>query len=89
MGSAATLLMDYSWGVGLLGVAVSILLGQAARRYFGLALEAFWVVVGLLFLVGGIWELYKVEVDLVPIVLIVAGAALLISIFMKRRQPSQ
>jgi len=85
----AALLMDYSWGVGLLGVAVIILLGQAARRYFGLALEGFWVVVGLLFLVGGIWELYKVEVDLAPIVLIVAGVALLISVFLKRRQASQ
>jgi len=85
----AALLMDFSWGVGLLGVALIILLGQAARRYFGLALEGFWVVVGLLFLVGGIWELYKVEVDLAPIILIVAGVALLVSIFVKRRKASQ
>ncbi len=81
------LLMDLSWGVGLLGAAVITLLGQAARKYFGLALQGFWIVVGLLFLAGGVWELYKVEVDLVPILLIVAGAALLISIFGRHRQP--
>jgi len=81
----AALLLDLSWGVGLLGVAVIILLGQAARKYFGLALEGFWMVVGLLFLAGGFWEMYQVEVDLVPILLIIAGAALLLSLFRRRR----
>jgi hypothetical protein len=85
----AALLLDLSWGVGILGVAVIILLGQAARKYFGIALEGFWIVVGLLFLLGGFWELYKVEVNLVPILLIVAGAALLISIFRRRRAPTE
>ena len=85
----AALLLDLSWGVGLLGAVVIVLLGQAARKYFGLALEGFWIVVGLLFLLGGIWELYKVEVGLVPILLIVAGAALLISIFRRRRAPPE
>jgi uncharacterized membrane protein len=81
--------MDLSWGVGLLGAAVITLAGQAARKYFRLTLQGFWIVVGLLFLVGGIWELYKVEVDLVPILLIVAGAALLVSIFVTGRRPSR
>ena len=85
----AALLLDLSWGVGLLGVAVIILLGQAARKYFGLALEGFWIVVGLIFLVGGFWELYRVEVDLVPILLIVAGAALLISLFRRRKSQTE
>jgi len=80
------LLMDFSWGVGLLGVAVITLGGQAVRRYFGLALERFWVVCGLLFLVGGIWELYRVEVSLVPILLIVAGGALLVSLAVGARR---
>ena len=74
------LLMDFSWGVGLVGVAVITLGGQAVRKYFGLTLEKFWVVCGLLFLVGGVWELYRVEVSLVPILLIVAGGALLVSL---------
>lgn len=83
------LLMDLSWGVGFLGVAVITLMGQAARKYFGFALQGFWIVVGLLFLAGGVWELYKVEVDLAPVVLIVAGVALLVSTFVKHRLPTQ
>ena len=74
------LLMDLSWGVGLVGVAVITLGMQAIRKYFGLAVLGFWVVCGLIFLAGGIWELYKVEVSLVPILLIVAGGALLVSL---------
>ena len=79
-----SLLMDLSWGVGLIGVAAITLLGQAARKYFGLRLEKFWVVIGVLFLLGGIWELYQVQVGLVPILLIVAGGALLLSLFRRR-----
>ena len=85
----AALLLDLSRGVGLLGVAVIILLRQAARMYFALALEWFWIVVGLIFLVGGFWELYQVEVDLAPILLIVAGAALLISLFIRRKSSAE
>jgi len=85
----AAILMGLSWGVGLLGVAVITLGGQAARNYVGLGVQAFWVVVGLLFLVGGFWELYQVQVSLVPILLIIAGAALLLSIFAGHRHSSQ
>jgi len=79
-----SLLMDLGWGVGLIGVAAIILLGQSARRYYGLAVEKFWAVVGVLFLLGGIWELFQVQVGLVPILLIVAGCALLLSVFRGR-----
>jgi hypothetical protein len=73
------LLMDVGWGVGLIGVGAITLGGQAARRYYGLKLEGFWVAVGVLFALGGVWELSEVEVSLVPVLLIVAGAALLLS----------
>ena len=79
-----SLLLDLSWGVGLIGVAAVIFLGQAARNYYRLRLEKFWVVVGLLFLLGGIWELYQVQVGLMPILLIVAGSVLLLSLFRRR-----
>jgi hypothetical protein len=83
------LLMEFSWGVGLLGVAVITLGGQAFRRYFGLSLEWFWVVAGVLFLAAAVWELLQVQIALVPIVLIVAGAALLVSLFGGTRQGSE
>ena len=76
-----SLLMDLSWGIGIVGVSVIIFLGQAARRSFGLKLQRFWVVVGFLFLLGGIWELTHLDVDLMPIVLILAGGALMLSLF--------
>lgn len=83
------LLMDLGWGVGLVGVAVITLGGQVARRYFGLRVETFWVVAGLLLLAGGVWDLAQIEVSLVPVLLIVAGAALLVSIFGRRRKSSR
>ncbi len=73
------LLTDVGWGVGLLGVGIIILGGQVSRRYLALKPEGFWVVVGVLFVVGGVWELFNVQVSLVPILCIVAGVALLAS----------
>ena len=81
-----SLLMDLSWGVGLIGVSAIVLLGQAARRSFGLRLEPFWVVVGVLFLLGGVWELNSIDVDLLPIVLILVGGALIFSMFRRGRR---
>lgn len=72
-------LVNLDVGVGLLGVGIITLGGQAARKYLNLKLEGFWVVVGLLFVVGGLWELFEAKVGLVPILLIVAGLALLVS----------
>ena len=79
-----SLLLDVGWGVWLIGVAAIILLGQLARYFYDLEVEKFWVVVGVLFLLGGIWELFQVQVGLVPILLIVAGGALLLSLFRRR-----
>jgi hypothetical protein len=75
----ASLLLDVGLGVGLLGVGVITLGGQAARSYAGLRLEGFWVVLGLFFVVGGLWKLMAVELSLVPLLLIAAGLALLVS----------
>jgi hypothetical protein len=73
-------LADFGTSVGLLGVGIIILGEQAARYYFNLKLQGFWVVVGVCFLVGGLWELVAVKLPLVPILLIVAGLAILVSI---------
>lgn len=73
------LIADIGWGLALLGVGVITLGAQLARRSFGLAIEGFWVLVGLLFLLGGVWELLEIRYSLVPIVAIVAGVALLLN----------
>jgi hypothetical protein len=75
------LLAGISWGIGLVGVGIITLVGQAARRHFGLRFDGFWVVVGILFAVRGIWELAGVELALTPILLVAAGIALLLSVF--------
>jgi hypothetical protein len=68
------------WGAGFLGVGIIILGAQATRNYFGLKSEGFWVVVGFLFVLGGIWKLFSVPYDLMPILCIVAGVFLLVSV---------
>jgi len=66
-------------GIGLLGVGVITLGVQVVRKFFNLKLEGFWVVVGLLLVVGGLWELFETKLALVPILLIVVGLAWLVS----------
>jgi len=72
-------LANLGWGVGLLGIGAIILGGQLARKSIGFGFEMFWVLVGVLFLLGGIWDLLSVRVSLTPIVCIVAGVLLLSS----------
>lgn len=76
------LLADVGIGVGLLGVGVITLGAQVGRRMNGLDLEGFWVIVGVLFVTGGIWELGGIETEFpfFEICLIVFGVALLYSI---------
>jgi hypothetical protein len=74
------------WGVGLLGVGIITLGAQLARKYFALKWEGFWVAVGFLFVVGGIWKLFNVQLGLLPILCIVAGVALLVSTLIGGRE---
>ena len=67
------------WGVGLLGVGIIMLGAQMTRKYFGLKLEGFGVVVGFFFFLGGVWELFDVQFGLLPILCIAVGIALLVS----------
>jgi hypothetical protein len=78
-------LMDIGWGVGLIGTAAVIFLTQGARRFCGLHLERFWVAVGVVFLLAGAWELYRIPLDLGPVLLIVAGGAVLMAAWTRGR----
>jgi hypothetical protein len=73
------LLANLGWGIGILGVGILILGGQAARKYLSLTLETFWALVGALFVLGGVWELLNISVSLLPVVCIVVGVLLLVS----------
>lgn len=82
-------LAGFSFGVGILGVGIITLGVQLARRASDLKFEGFWVVVGILFILGGIWNLFKIHFDLVPILILIAGVLLLISVFTGKKDSGQ
>ncbi len=79
-------LANVGWGVGLLGVGIITLAGQVVRKSLALEVEGFSVLVGCLFALGGIWELFSIRVEFVPVLAIVAGALLLVSALTRRSQ---
>lgn len=78
-------LFGVGWGYGLLGVGVIILGTQVAHLMMGeVRLDWFSTIVGLMFVIGGIWVLFSIQVGLVPILSIVAGVALMLSALTSR-----
>jgi hypothetical protein len=73
-------LVDAGVGVTLLGIGIITLCMQLARKWFELKFEGIWLIIGLLLLIGGVWEMLAVQLPLMPVLLIVAGLALLFSI---------
>jgi hypothetical protein len=78
-------LVQMSMGVGLLGVGVIILVMQVVRKHNNLKAEGFWVVIGILFVLAGLWELLQADIPLVPFVLIIAGIVLFLSVLRKKQ----
>lgn len=74
-----SLLAKVGWGVGLIGAGVITLAAQAWRNHVGLNADRFSLVVGVLFAAVGVWNIFDVRVDVVPLLFIGAGIALLAS----------
>ena len=72
------LLLKLGAGGGLLGIGVIALGLQVGRKYLKLPFEWFWVVVGLIFTIVGLWDIFETTLPLVAVLLIVAGLTLLI-----------
>jgi hypothetical protein len=78
------LLANVGWGAGLLGVGVIALGTQVARKSLGLPFERFGLVIGIVFIMWGIWELLQIQLGktpipgLLPILFIVVGIALVV-----------
>lgn len=69
-------LADVGMGVALLGVAAITLGMQGLRKLNGVAVEGFWVLVGLGFVIAGLWHWIDIEKPLAPFILIIVGVAL-------------
>jgi len=73
------LMLQAGTGLILLGVGIISLGMQVARRYAGLDSDGFWVLVAILFVIVGVWELFGVKLPLMSVFLVVIGAAFLVS----------
>lgn len=79
------LLADVGWGPALLGIGLITLGGQVARWLYRLELEGFWLLVGAGFVLGGVWQLVDATLPLVPVLLVLAGLALVVTAVLSRR----
>ena len=79
------LLADVGWGWGLIGVAVIILGENVIRWLKGLSVHGFSIAMGLMLVLGGLWELLALTWPLIPILIIGLGAALLFNAVRGRR----
>ena len=79
------IIADLGFPIGLLGVGIITLIAQLMRKGFNHRVEAFWVIAGFLFVIGGIWGFLKIDVPLIPILIIIAGIVILTSV-MKRKK---
>jgi len=78
------LMLKAGSGLILLGVGLISLGMQVARKYSGLDSDGFWIVVGALFVVVGVWEMFDIQLPLMSVFLIVIGGAFLVSAFKGR-----
>ena len=75
------LLTEVHTGWALTVIGLITLGGQAARVVYGLRTEGFWLVVGICFLLGGVWELIEAQIQLVPVLLIAGGLSVILASF--------
>ncbi len=71
------MLAELPWGWFLVGVGVLILAAQFARKQMDAKIEGFWVASGIVFLAGGLWNLFAMPWPLAPILLVLLGAVML------------
>ena len=77
--TGVALLLHWSWGVGLVGAGTILLAAQAFRRYRRLKVDGFGLVAGGLLVVCGVWSALDLAIELVPVLCIAWGVALLVS----------
>lgn len=79
------MIAGFRTGLTLLGIGLIVLGGQAGRKYYQLKVEKFWIIVGLLFLCGGLWDIFSLNVPFAAVILILIGV---LSLFTTLRKQS-
>ena len=67
--------------VGMLGIGLITLGIQVARKMSGMRVEGFWILVGVLLLLGSLGKLISFGIALIPFALILAGVIILWSVY--------
>jgi hypothetical protein len=65
-------------GTGSIGVGVIILAEAIARLFMRISVNAFWILIGIIFLASGFGEIFAVNFPLLPIAFLVCGVLLII-----------
>ena len=76
-------MMKVATSIILLGLGVITLGIQIARKFLKLKAESFWIVLGLFFIVVGLWDVLGIRFALAPIILIIIGLIFLLSALKK------
>ncbi|WP_316225426.1 hypothetical protein [Bradyrhizobium sp. SZCCHNS3052] len=71
------MLAGLPWGWFLVGVGILILGAQMVRTQRSLKVDRFGVVIGVIILAAGLWDLLALPLPLMPMILIVLGGYLL------------
>jgi hypothetical protein len=74
-----SLLLKLKAGYILYGIGAIILLVQVVRKYLMIRLQIFYIIVGLLFMMGGFLKNWKPDSPIIPAFLIIVGTGLLLS----------
>jgi hypothetical protein len=75
----AVLLAEVSAGWTLTVIGLIMIGVQLSRLLFDLRLEGFWMIVGGCFLLGGVGQMLGARMDVVPVLLIIAGGVVILT----------
>lgn len=77
--TAIVKLGGYGSGAVLLGAGIILILCQGVRRLLSLPVEGRWLLAGILLFSAGLWRSIGADLQLLPLILLGAGVAFLVS----------
>ena len=72
-------------GSWLIGAGVIILAMMGVRYLYGIRIRGFWFVLGIIALAFGISDVFGLNIPVFPILLIIIGASVVLTSFLKRK----